>query len=212
MRRLVAMLIVLWAGSFGYAYAQVTGTIPPIPIPLPPVSFFGSSTSVIDHNGNLLVFDIQYSYSATMPAQPAIQTRITVIAADGTVKLPVQYPGAFQVIGAGWYAVYATINAYTAGPTAIVPTRRVVAFNVVAGVPLTPLTSVDAPLRAEIKLSPARDNTAPDIISFVDPLSDPRILAPTAGAPTSPIVRRFAQIVKYGGGANFAVGTQIPLP
>ena len=212
MRRLVAILIVLWTGSFGYAHAQITGTIPPVPIPLPPVSFFGSSTSVLDHNGNLLVFDVQYSLPTTMPAQPAIQTRITVIAADGTAKPPVQYPGVFQVIGGGWYAVYATINGYVAGPTAVAPTRRLVAFNVVAGVPLSPLPYIDTPLRAEIKLSPARDNTASDIISFVDPPSDPRILVPTAGTPTAPITRRFAQIVKYAGGTNFAAATPIPLP
>jgi hypothetical protein len=29
---------------------------------------------------------------------------------------------------------------------------------------------------------------------------------------TSPIGRRFAQIVKYAGGANFVAGTPIPLP
>jgi hypothetical protein len=214
MRRLIVMLIVLWTASVGYAYAQVNAPVPsvPIPIPLPPVSFFSSSTSVIDHNGNLLVFDIQYSYTTSMPAQPVIQTSVTVIGADGTVKPPVQYPGAFQVIGAGSYAIYATINSFTAGPTTIAPTRRLVAFNIVAGVPLSPLPGVDAPLRAEIKVSAARDNTAPDIISFVDPMSDPRILAPTAGMPTAPIARRFAQIVKYTGGTNFAVGTPIPLP
>ena len=147
-----------------------------------------------------------------MPAQPAVQTSVTVIAADGTVKPPVQYPGAFQVIGAGWYAVYATINSFTAGPTTMAQTRRLVAFNVIAGVPLSPLPTVDVPLRAEIKVSAARDNTAPDIISFVDPMSDPRILAPTTGTPTAPIARRFAQVVKYTGGTSFAVGTPIPLP
>ena len=210
MRRLVVMLVVLFTG--GAAYAQVTGSVFPVPSPLPLVPFFGSSTSVIDHNGNLLVFDIQYSYTNSTPSQPVVQTSVTVITADGTVKPAVQYPGAFQVIGAGWYAVYATTSAFTAGPTTITPTRRLVAFSVAAGVPLSPLPGVDAPFRAEIKVSAARDNTAPDIISFVDPLSDPRILAPTVGTPTAPVARRFAQIVKYAGGANFSVGAQIPLP
>ena len=210
MRRLVVMLVVLWIGSGSYSYAQLPSPAP-VPIPLPPVSFFSSTTSVIDHNGNLLVFDIQYSYATLMPVQTVIQTSVTVITADGTVKPPVQYPGALQVVGAGWYGVYAALNAYTVGPTPITPARRLVAFNVVAGVPLSPLPSVDAPLRAEIKLSPAKDNTASDIISFVDPSADPRILVPTAGTPTAPIARRFAQIVKYDGKANFAVGTPIPL-
>jgi len=106
MRRLVVMLVVLFTG--GAAYAQVTGSVFPVPGPIAPVPFFGSSTSVIDHNGNLLVFDIQYSYPTPMPAQPVvqpviqpvIQTRVTVIAPDGTVKPSVQYPGALQVIGA----------------------------------------------------------------------------------------------------------------
>jgi len=211
MRRLVVMLIVIWTGTVAFGYTQVPAPLP-VPVPVPPISFFSSTTSAIDHNGNLLVFDIQYSYTTSTPAQPVIQTTVTVIAADGTVKPPVQYPGAFQVIGAGWYAVYATINAFTAGPTSIVPNRRLVAFNVVAGVPLSPLPSVDAPLRGEIKLSAARDSTTSDIITFVDPLADPRILAPTTPTPTAPITRRFAQILKYAGGANFAAGTQIPLP
>jgi hypothetical protein len=215
MRRLVVTLMVLWIGSV--AYAQIPAPAPlPAPIPLPPVSFLGSSTSAIDHNGNVLVFDIQYSYATTTPTptpgQPVVQTRVTVIAADGTVKPPVQYTGAFQVIGAGWHAVYAAVNSYTAGPTNVALTRRLVAFNVVAGVPLSPLPAVDTPPRAEIKLSAARDNTMPDIISFVDASPDPRILAPTTGTPTAPIARRFAQIVKYAGGTDFAVGTQIPLP
>jgi hypothetical protein len=118
------------------------------------------------------------------------------------------------LIGVGWYGVYATSNAYvyTAAPTTIVPTRRLVAFNAITGVLPSTLPSVDAPIRADIKLSAARDNTGPDIISFVDPLSDPRLLGPTTGTTTSPITRRFAQIVKYAGLGNFVVGAQIPLP
>src|SRR5262245_6229180 len=215
MRRLVVILIVLCTGSV--AYAQVTGgvlpvpgAVLPLPVPLPPVPFYGSSSSVIDHNGNLLVFDIQYSYPTPVMGQPTIpptiQTRVTVIAPDGTVKPSASYPGALQVIGAGWYAVYAVINTYSTGPTTMLPTRRLVAFNVVAGVPLSPLPAVDAPIRAEIKLYAAKDNTGFDLITFVDPPSDPRILAPTA----SPVAR-LAHIIKYVGGANFVVGTPIPL-
>src|SRR5215813_5890395 len=99
MRRLVVMLIVLSTGSV--VYAQVAGSVFPVPVPVSPVPVFGSSTSVIDHNGNLFVFDIPYSYPTPMTGQPMIQTRVTVIAADGTVKPPVQYAGAFQVVGAG---------------------------------------------------------------------------------------------------------------
>src|SRR5262249_52667543 len=138
------------------------------------------------------------------------KTRVTVITTDGTAMPPVEYDGAFQVVGAGWYAVYTIMNAYVAGQTAVAPSRRLVAFNVVAGVPLSPLPAIDVPLRAEVQLSAARDSSGSDIISFVDPLSGPLILAPTAG--TAPIPRRFAQIVKYAVGANFVAGTPIPLP
>jgi hypothetical protein len=208
MRRLVVMLVVLFVGSVAYAQVGV-----PSPGPLPPVPAFGSTTSVIDHNGNVLVFDLLFS--APMAGQtPVVKTRVTVVTADGTAKPPVEYAGAFQLIGAGWYAVYATTNAYayTAAPTTIVPTRRLVAFNAIAGVLPSILPSVDAPLRADIKLSASRDNTGSDIISFVDPLSDPRILTPTTSTTTAPITRRFAQIVKYAGLGNFVVGAQIPLP
>ena len=215
MRRLVVMLIVLCMSSV--VYAQVGGGVP-APFPgVAPVPFYGPSTSVIDRNGNLLVFDALYSYPTPMPAQPVIlqstaaKTRVTVITTDGTAKPPVEYDGAFQVVGVGWYAVYAIVNAYVAEPTAVPPTRRLVAFNVVvAGVPLSPLPAIYVPLRAEVQLSAARDSSGSDIISFVDPLSDPLTLAPPAG--TAPIARRFAQIVKYAGGANFVAGTPIPLP
>ena len=214
MRRLIVMLIVLCMASV--VYAQVRGGVP-APFPgVAPVPFYGPSTSVIDRNGNLLVFDALYSYPTPMPAQPVIlqptpaKTRVTVITTDGTAKPPVEYDGAFQVVGAGWYAVYAIVNAYVAGPTAVPPTRRLLAFNVVAGVPLSPLPAIDVPLRAEVQLSAARDSSGSDLISFVDPLSDPLILAPTAG--TAPIARRFAQILKYTGGTNFVAGTPIPLP
>src|SRR5262245_4650745 len=214
MRRLVVMLIVLCTGSV--VYAQVSGGVP-MPFPgVAPAPFYSPSTSVIDRNGNLLVFDVLYSYSTAMLGQPVVlrpttaTTRVTVITTDGIAKPPVEYQEAIQVVGTGWYAVYAIMNAYVGGPTAVPPTRRLLAFNVVAGVPLLPLPAIDVPLRAEVQLSAARDSSGSDIISFVDPLSDPRILAPTAG--TAPIARRFAQILKYTGGANFVAGTPIPLP
>jgi len=200
MRRSVLILIVLSITSL--AHAQTRGGLAPVP-------FYGSSTSVIDHNGNLVVFDLVYSYPTPMAsAFSTVKTRVTVIAPDGTVKPAVEYPStSFQVVGAGWYAVYAIFYTYPSGSTAN-PTRRLVAFNIVAGVPLSPLPTIDAPMRANVELSSARDGTVPDLISFVDPLTDPRILAPTAG----PAVLRYAQIIKYAGGSNFAAGARIPLP
>jgi hypothetical protein len=202
MRRSVLILLVISITSL--AHAQTRGGLAPAP-------FYGSSTSVIDHNGNLIVFDLVYSYPTPMPSTlSAVKTRVTVITPDGTVKPALEYPGtSFQVLGAGWYAVYAIFYGYPTGTGSTAnPTRRLVAFNIVAGVPLAPLPTIDAPIRANVELSPARDGTAPDLISFVDPLSDPRILSPTAG----PAVLRFAQVVKYMGGSNFAAGARIPLP
>ena len=70
MRRLIVMLIVLCTGSV--VHAQVGGGVP-MPLPgVAPVPFDGPSTSVIDHNGNLLVFDGLYSYPTPMPGQPII--------------------------------------------------------------------------------------------------------------------------------------------
>src|SRR5215475_2201145 len=127
MRRLFVMLIVLCMGSV--VYAQVGGGVP-APFPgVAPVPFYGPSTSVIDRNGNLLVFDALYSYPTPMPAQPVIlqptpaKTRVTVITTDGTAKPPVEYDVSFQGVGAGWYAVYAIVSAYVAGPTADLATR-----------------------------------------------------------------------------------------
>jgi hypothetical protein len=144
MRRLVVILIVLSTGSM--AYAQVGGSVLPVPVPGVPIPFYGWNSSALDHNGNLLVFDTMYSYQMPMATQRVVQTRLTIIASDGTVKQPVQYPGAFQVVGTGWFAVYAIVNTYVAGQT---PTRRLVAFNVVAGVPLSPCQ----PLMSQFELT-----------------------------------------------------------
>src|SRR5262249_59820103 len=113
MRRLVAMLIVL--STVRLAYAQISV---PIPAPIP---IYGWSSSALDHNGNLLVFDTMYSNPMPMATQRVVQTRLTVITSHATVKQPVQYPVACQVIGTGWFPVYQIANAYAGGPQ---PTRR----------------------------------------------------------------------------------------
>src|SRR5215470_9192027 len=102
MRCFVSILIAL--STVGMAYGQVGA---PLPGPVPPVPFYGPSTSAFDHNGNLLVFDILYSYSSVLPGRtgpPTVKTRLTVITPDGSAKPAVEYDGAFQVVGSGWYA------------------------------------------------------------------------------------------------------------
>src|SRR5690349_18556884 len=210
MRRSVLLLVVLAMASV--SYAQVVRGLP--------VPIYGSSSSVIDRNGNLLVFDVVYSPSplGAATAIPTVKTRVTVVTPDGTVKPPVEYSGTFQVLGAGWYGVYAIAYAYpTASTPVVVPgsstaTRHLMAFNVVAGVPLSPLPTIDVPTLANVELSPARDTTGPDLISVVDPVSYFGILAGIGGGPTLPAILRYAQIIKYAGGANFAAGARIPLP
>jgi hypothetical protein len=221
MRVLILFLIVLTASTAAYAQPGTTGGGNVFPSPVPPIApvpVYGPSTSVFDRNGNLFVFDVSYSYSAPEPGQPVIlrstvkvTTRLTVITPNGTAMAPLQYEGAFQVIGAGWYAVYGIHNAYVAGQTAFVPARTLVAFNVTAGAPLSPLPTLEVPIRADVKLSAARDAGAPDTISFVDAAPNPLILGPNTG-PTAPAIRRFARFVKYSGGANFITSTPIPLP
>jgi hypothetical protein len=208
MRRLVLILIVLSVASA--AHAQVISSTLSGLIPAP---FYGANNSVIDHNGNLLVFDVLYSSSMLIGpvAASTMKTRVTVVSPDGTAQPPVEYPGTVQVIGAGWYAVYAILYTYPGASAASTTTRSLVAFNVIDGVPLSPLPSIPAPTQAAVELSPARDNTAPDLISFVDPRSNSLILTPMAGA-TAPITPRYAQIIKYAGGASFVPGPRVPLP
>src|SRR5436309_3634956 len=221
MQLLILSLIVFSAATTAAAQSGVPSGI----IRFPPGQFgvalpsYGPSTSVIDRNGNLLVFDVQYSLSPPAPP-PApgqasrsvkVTTRLTVITPNGTAMPPIQYDGAYQVIGAGWYAVYAiTNNAYAVRAT-FVAARTLVAFDVTAGVPRSPLPTLEVPIRADVKLSAARDAGASDIISFVDIAPNPLVMGPST-SPTAPAIQRFARIVNYSGGANFSAGTPIPLP
>ena len=96
-------------------------------------------------------------------------------------------------------------------PIAVSLRRRLVAINLIAGIPLTPLPVVDVPSRADVKLSAPGDVGVADTIAFVDGASSPIVLAPT-GAPSAPETPRSAQLLKYSGGPAFDVGPRIPLP
>jgi hypothetical protein len=203
-------------------YAQGPALVP-MPAPLPvPVSSYAFAGSALDHNGNLFVFDTLYSYLPPVPGQPVIQrlpptmkTRVTIITSEGNRMPPVVYDGAFQVIGTGWHAVYAVVNNYALASRSLSlsATRRLVALNAVAGVLPASLPSVDVPIRADLKLAAAADRTVPDTFSFVDiavPLPYPVPERPELALPPPPT--RFAQLVKYSGGTQFAAGSPIPLP
>src|ERR1700733_8705550 len=90
-----------------------------------------STNSVIDQNGNLMIFDVSYSYptaanrSTAVFFPPVVTTRVTVITvtAGATAKTSFDYPGALQVAGVGRYAVYAIDTEYmytsTTSPAAV---------------------------------------------------------------------------------------------
>jgi hypothetical protein len=204
------------------AYAQGLASTPmpaPLPLPVPSYTFAGSA---LDHNGNLFVFDTIFSYPPPVTGQPLIQrlpptikTRVTVVTSDGNRMTPVEYDGGFQVIGTGWHAVYAVVNSFAlpSRSLSLSATRRLVALNAVAGVLPASLPSVDVPIRADLKLAAAADRTVPDTFSFVDiAVPVPYLVPERPDLALPPPPTRFAQIVKYSGGTQFAVGSPIPLP
>src|SRR5437879_4561606 len=161
----------------------------PIPVaPIAPVPY-GLSNSVIDHNGRLLVFDVTYQYPSPLPGQPGQPvdfrfpptrtTRVTIIESDASRKRDAQYPGAFQVVGVGRYAVYALVTDYIVGtmfaqaPISIA--RRLVALS--SSFPTLP--SLDVPLQADVKVSAVGDDGTPDTIALVDITPSPLIFDPT---------------------------------
>src|ERR1051325_3417804 len=69
------------------------------------------SNSVIDHNGNVLIFDssqfyIPYPDQPRVLAVPSTKTHLTVITADGQSKKAFDYDGSVQVIAVGRRGVY----------------------------------------------------------------------------------------------------------
>jgi hypothetical protein len=199
----VLLLLVLLSASM--AHAQVTGGAA-FPV-------YGPSMSVIDHNGNLLIFDVNYTYPTTPPGPPRIlsriptsKTRLTVVRIKGPKDAPKEFEGNIQVLGAGYYAVYVILSSYTAAP--FTTKRQLMAINVDSAAQPVPL---DVPLRAEVKLLAATDVQHLDTLSFVDPPSNPMILAPMGATPTAPAIQRFARLVTCDGNA-FSPTDPVPLP
>ncbi len=172
------------------------------PLPLTPpgiaTTFAPTFTnSVIDHNGNVMIFDPSQFY-APSPDQPRVmafpspKTHLTVITADGQSKKAFDYDGSLQVIGVGRRAVYAVLATYsvsvspapnpagsptggvataTAGAIAVSVTRKLVALNVVAGTLPSTLPSLSSIGGADVKVSPVGDDGAPDSIALIDSVS-----------------------------------------
>ncbi len=219
----VFLLLVLLGASIAHAQVAGGGTVMPMPIPpIGPVPVYGPSMSIIDHNGNLLIFDVNYAYPTPPPGTPRIltriptsKTRLTVVSHNGHKDAPKEFEGAIQVLGAGYYAVYVILSSYTinsaSGSTAavtITTKRQLMAINVDSTTQPAPL---DAPIRADIRLSAAVDAQHLDTLSFVDPPSNPMILAPAGVTPTSPAIQRFARLITCDGKA-FNSTEPIPLP
>src|SRR5215467_6073685 len=180
MRTLALLLIVCWT-------AVATGA--QVIAPLPPV-FYGSRNSVIDHNGRLVVFDGSYLYpplpavnAAPVVFPPMFTTHITVIESDASSKRDQQYGGTFQVVGAGRYAVYATVITYplvtASSQSPVTATRQLVAI----GPSFPTLPSIDVPVQADVKVSAVGDdgvlNSAFDTIAVVD-----NVVTPVMGVPS----------------------------
>lgn len=253
MRRLIFLLIVFSIVNAAYAQenepdadaanaagADRINTVPVptavVPLPMPPI-VSGYSNSVVDRNGNVLIFDLSYVYPAPADPRPAfyfppaMKTHVTVISADGKNKTGFDYDGSFQVIGVGRRAVYAVISDYAAivrnSPTpgvtvasaaggtvavasavAVSVRRWLVALNVLAGT-LPSLPSIDPLGGAEVKISAAGDDGAPDTIVVIESLVVRILPAATAPAPAS--VAHSVRLFTFNG-ATFAKINDNPIP
>lgn len=224
MKRVVLLLLILFSASA--ANAQVSGTPPgrTIPMPVPPIApfpFFGPSMSVIDHSGNLLVFDVSSTYPTPVPGAPTIlsrfpisKTRLTVIRSNGRKDAQArEFEGTVQIIGAGFFSVYVITNSNTMnvtdGAVSFTTKRRLIAINLDSNTQPTP---IDVPQRADVKLSAAADAQHLDTLSFVDPPANPFIMKPRAGGTsTSPVAMRFARLITCDG-KSFSSTEPVPLP
>jgi hypothetical protein len=241
MRRLVLVFILFSMARLTYGQTA-----------LPSIVSSAISNSVFDQNGNLMVFDVTYSYPGTTNQStairfpPVVKTNVTVIPiTNGVAGKPSSsaYDGALQIVGVGGRAVYASVSTYTpttmpifgqvptsivnagnAGGAIIVPTpivpipftlnRRLVALNFSGGTLPATLPSIDALGGADVKISVAAGNGAPDTIALIDSGFLPPIL--TAGTTTSSVSSSTSHSVRlftFNGGSFSAINpTPIPVP
>jgi hypothetical protein len=118
MKRLAMVFVFLSLTGAVYGQNTTSGLLNNLIGALPPVSTV--TNSVIDHNGNLLMFDVSYSYQTTtnqataVRLPPVVKTHVTVIAPTAVnPKTSFDYAGALQIVGIGGQAVYAIDSSYT---------------------------------------------------------------------------------------------------
>lgn len=200
---------------------------------------YGSSASIVDPHGNLLIFDtvslvtpLTSTGTATgsagvaifpipgpgMPIKiaPTPKTRVTVVPGGTGKPTTVEYPASFQVIGAGKWAAYAVATAYTLANNQLVTgPRRLIAIDAGAGGNLLPadlsgFLSADVRSNADVKLTPSTDSS-PDTISSVDQVSNPiLVLIPNGPTGTTPVAVRIARTIRFDG-TRFT-STDVTLP
>jgi hypothetical protein len=185
MRSFVLLFIVFSITSAAYAQVPTgAGTALPLPpMPLPPI-FSGFSNSVIDHAGNLLMFDNAYPVLVATSLSPA-KTHVTVISSDGKTQNRYDYDGSMQILGVGDNAVYAFVSGFVPSMTAAIGstiTRRLVALRVIAGTLPATLPSIDLIGNEDVKLSAGSGANGTDTIATIQ-----SIFPPIAVATVSPI-------------------------
>jgi hypothetical protein len=155
MRRLVLVFILFSMARLTYGQTA-----------LPSILSSAASNSVFAQNGNLIVFDVSYSYptavnqSTAIRFPPVVKTNVTVIPiTNGVAGKPSSsaYDGALQIVGVGGRAVYASVSTYT--PTMLplpapgqIPTSIVNAGNAGAGAIIVPTPIVPIPFTLNRRL------------------------------------------------------------
>jgi hypothetical protein len=204
------------------AAAQVVGVVP---IPLPPVPVTGLAGTVIDQNGNLLVFETRYTFPAgtnlnsrILRVSPTPTTRITPVLASGTAGTAREYAGVtLQVVGVGRWGVYAILTAISTDQNnRTLVTRRLAVIN--AGVSGTSLpdnangfvSTELAPNVGQIDVARSPDQS-PDTLYAAVSSYPVVLLTPNVGTfPPAPGSGRKVTIYKYAGG-QFS-SADVPLP
>ena len=207
MRRTVFAFVLM--SIAGTAHAQLV-PLPPTVAAVPVIPAY--SNSVIDHEGNVLIFDVFYSYAAQSANQalfriPIMSTHVTVITSKGESKKGFDFDGSLQVVGTGRRAVYAIVNSYTVNGTislappvaassggtssvavaAVVPlpitvNRRLVALSVIAGTLPSTLPEISPLGSAEVKVAAPGLETDADSIALIE---SPLVAIPVPLAPTA---------------------------
>jgi hypothetical protein len=205
MKRLGMFSVLFFIASA--AFAQVTRTSAPVS--------FGFSNSVVDLNGNVLIFDESFSGLGTAtPTSLTEQTHVIVVSSDGKNVNGYNYNGSFAVLGVGQNAVYALVTTFTlasttsAGTTTTTPvyTRQLVALHVQGGAltPSTNLPLINVASNQDVRLSLAVGVGQPDTIALISGNSVilPPILgiaSPVAGTP------HMVSLYTYNGGTAFTL-------